>query len=147
MSNDFWISVAEHRRPRSGVLGSIPGNCQPFHFPLEARLPHLSSHHSHLLLKGWSVKPFVSLDKQKSDLSMKHHKMHIIQDFRNNLFLYKFELWRSNTQIISWEPVVSWKINAHRELSSQLALPEKLLGVTTMVCVYIRRANNYSSTN
>ena len=62
------ISATEHRQPKAGVLGSILGSSQTFHFPLfllrnKITLIYLSSHYSHLLLKSWSVEPFVSLHK------------------------------------------------------------------------------------
>ena len=47
----WWLSgcrssVAEHWLHETGVLGSIPGDCQPFHFLLFSPQKHLISHHN-----------------------------------------------------------------------------------------------------
>ena len=94
-----WQSTAWW--PRLGVLGSIPGSCQPFHFPLEARLlsPVLSlrpSASQRLICQTLCL-------SRKMKVRSKQHKRLSYRILKNNLFLYKLELWRSNTQIMSWE--------------------------------------------
>ena len=49
-------SVAEHWLHKPGVLGSIPGDCRAFHFPLFSHHLSLIQHEARVLSTWWKIK-------------------------------------------------------------------------------------------